>query len=491
MRFLSSLRAARSPDARLAPAGGTRSACLGVQLLEDRTVPTTFVVRNLADSGTDSLRQAVLLANINPGADVIRFAPAARDGTISLTTGELVLTDTVRIDGPGADRLAVSGTNTSRVFRIAVGVTASIDDLTITHGNASLRGGGIRNDGTLSLSHAVVTDNTVTGVPGLGMAVDAFGGGVFSSGTLAVRHTRFEDNLSVGGAGTPGVPSSAGLGGAIASIGSAAAAATVSHSTFVDNQAAGGAAGAGPFARNGLGGAIMNDAGTFDIAHSRFHDNRAVGGASVTTVGGTGMGGAVMNAAAVGDAILNVRHSTFTDNVAVGGSGGAGGAAQVGRGGAIGNLLPAFLPPTTTVQAVVTVDHSVILGNRAEGGAGGIAGNGLGGGLSNENRGVLRVSHSLIALNAAVGGASPTGVGGSGLGGGIYTGPANAFGPTTLTLERSVIALNAAEGGAGTTTGAGLGGGVYVGPGALASANRTSIFWNDASTSDDVFGPLV
>ena len=50
------------------------AAPLSVEWLEDRTVLSTFTVHNLADSGVDSLRQAVLDANINPGADLIRFA---------------------------------------------------------------------------------------------------------------------------------------------------------------------------------------------------------------------------------------------------------------------------------------------------------------------------------------------------------------------------------------------------------------------------------
>src|SRR5438128_1636571 len=60
-----------------------------LEALEDRTVPSTFMVENLADGGPGSLRQAILDANALPGADLIRVAPAARDGTITLTTGEL------------------------------------------------------------------------------------------------------------------------------------------------------------------------------------------------------------------------------------------------------------------------------------------------------------------------------------------------------------------------------------------------------------------
>src|SRR5262249_21811213 len=88
---------------------------LQVELLEDRWTPSTFLVENLADGGLGSLRQAILDANAQPGADLIAFAPAARDGTVALTTGQLGITDDLTIDGPGAGRLAVSGNDASRV----------------------------------------------------------------------------------------------------------------------------------------------------------------------------------------------------------------------------------------------------------------------------------------------------------------------------------------------------------------------------------------
>src|SRR5262245_22560649 len=156
----------------------TRSPRLHVELLEDRWMPSTFLVENLADNGVGSLRQAILDANANPGADVIDFAPAARDGTITLTSGQLSITDDLTIDGPGADRLAVSGNDTSRVFRIGSGVTVAIDDLTITHGRAN-NGGGIWNaGGSLSLSHVIVSQNQVLGDPG----TQRQGGGVINQG---------------------------------------------------------------------------------------------------------------------------------------------------------------------------------------------------------------------------------------------------------------------------------------------------------------------
>jgi hypothetical protein len=231
------------------------AARLGVEPLEDRTVPATFTVWNLADAGAGSLRAAVTAANTNPGADVVDFAPGLQ-GTIALTSGQLRLTDDVQIAGPGANRLAVSGSDLSRVFRINAGAAVAMDGLTVTRGNGRLWGGGIWNDGTLTLSNAVVSDNVVVGLPGVGPTFSAFGGGIYNPGALTVLHTTFARNRAAGAAGNPGGPGSGGLGGAIASIsdqGGPAASAAVSHCTFVDNRAVGGAAGAG----GPLGGAAQ------------------------------------------------------------------------------------------------------------------------------------------------------------------------------------------------------------------------------------------
>ena len=479
------------------PAKRAPSTRLSVEHLEDRTVPSTFTVGNLADSGSGSLRAAIAAANTNPGADVIDFAHGLR-GTVALTSGELSITDDLEIDGPGARRLAVSGSDVSRVFRIGSGVTASIEDLTVSHGRGLLRGGGISNAGTLTLSDAVVSDNRVVGLPGVGMAVDAFGGGVFNTGTLTVRHTRFVGNQSTGGDGVPGGPGSGGLGGAIASLGSATAPASVvvSHSTFVDNRAVGGAAGAGAtFTRNGLGGALMNDASTMIVSHSLFRDNLAMGGFGGGAVS-FGSGGAIQNAALIGDATLAVSDSTFLYNRAVGGATGNGIGTQSGQGGAIANFIPGFASPSITVTATATVTRSTLIGNQAIGGTGPTGGAARGGAIVNLNRGILTVTDSLILGNEAVGGAGTVGNGGNGLGGGIFNGGSIPIGAPTLTLHGSIVALNRAEGGAagsGGTAGLGVGGGLYLAPGGIATADPwTFIFWNDASTSDDdVFGILV
>ena len=182
---------------------------LSVAQLEDRIVLSTFTVNNLADSGLNSLRAAITAADTNPGADVIAFARGLR-GTVALTSGELGITDDLRIDGPGAGRLTVSGSDSSRVFNISSGAVVDIDDLTITRGHGLLRGGGVLNSGTLTLSDAVVSDNVVVGLPGMSTDVDPFGGGILNTGTLSVINTTFIHNRSLGAAGDPGGPGSTG-----------------------------------------------------------------------------------------------------------------------------------------------------------------------------------------------------------------------------------------------------------------------------------------
>src|SRR6185369_8730758 len=125
-----------------------------------------FTVLNLADSGADSLRSAIVAAETNPGPDVIDFAEGLQ-GTIALTSGQLSITDDLTIDGPGADALAVSGNHQSRIFRVSGGATVSIAGLTITDGMATGDGGGILNTGSiLALAGIVLSSNQTVGTPG-------------------------------------------------------------------------------------------------------------------------------------------------------------------------------------------------------------------------------------------------------------------------------------------------------------------------------------
>src|SRR5579862_9566759 len=80
-----------------------------LESLEDRLTPSVYHVTTTADSGPGSLRAAVAAANAHPGADVIVFDGRLSGQTITLAGGELLVTDDVRINGPGAGLLTVSG----------------------------------------------------------------------------------------------------------------------------------------------------------------------------------------------------------------------------------------------------------------------------------------------------------------------------------------------------------------------------------------------
>ena len=118
-------------------AGGILAAAALIFFLMVPTWAATLTVTNLNDSGAGSLRQAI--PDANPG-DMIDFAVT---GTIFLTSGELLVqTGPVTIQGPGADQLTIDGNNSSRVFHIAAGTTATITGVTVANGNAGTDLGG-------------------------------------------------------------------------------------------------------------------------------------------------------------------------------------------------------------------------------------------------------------------------------------------------------------------------------------------------------------
>lgn len=156
----------------------------------------TFFVTNTNDSGEGSLRAAIATANANPGEDTILFfGNRFNDGipdTITLISGPLVLTDSARttISGPGADRLAISGNNASRVFGVESGATATFANIAIVNGQGGF-GAGIFNAGNLTLRNSQISNNVGERV-----------GGIFNSeGTLLLEGTTINSNQSTLGVG--------------------------------------------------------------------------------------------------------------------------------------------------------------------------------------------------------------------------------------------------------------------------------------------------
>ena len=159
----------------------------------------TFNVTNLNDSGTGSLRQAISDANAAAGADAITFQ-AGLTGTITLTSGQLVVTDSVDVQGPGQAVITVDGNNATRIFYLynnSALLDVTISGLTLEHGNDD-GGAGIVDFGeNLTLDHVTVQNNTSSGEGGQGGGVALLQG----SGSLTVLNSTVSGNQADKGGG--------------------------------------------------------------------------------------------------------------------------------------------------------------------------------------------------------------------------------------------------------------------------------------------------
>jgi hypothetical protein len=247
------LMAALAGSGPLRPAGVARAA--------------TLTVTNTNDSGPGSLRAAIQAAS---AGDTITFDPSVT-GTITLTSGELPITQSLSILGPGAATLAISGNDASRVFDITGG-TVAISGLALAHallgslqnGGAIYHGGG----GSLTVTDDVFTNNEANSAG----AIEE------DAGTLTVSDCTFENNQAYMG----------GVAGAIWNHGGSL---TITNSTFVGNKSNTNEAGAiwnsnaGTASlrqvtltanqANFVGGGIWNQSGSVTLAASIVAGNMA------------------------------------------------------------------------------------------------------------------------------------------------------------------------------------------------------------------------
>src|SRR5262245_27875517 len=292
--LLSLFRAARTQSPRRTPMTRRRSFVPRLDVLEDRSLPSTLTVVNLADSGAGSLRGQ--LAAATPG-DTIDFAPGL-SGTLSL--GDAITLDrnvsvVGNLDAGGNPLVTLTNWGRDESIDLVVnpGVTASVSGLTLTGATEA----AVFNRGNLTLSRVVVTDNWIGhyvagALPHTGTVYNA-------SGILVVQDSQITNNhlRSLG----PSTGWSAGGGGIESSpyyLDAPAPALTVANSTIANNDVWGGADGAG----------IWISGGTATITGSTIIGNSTEGG------GGGGI-------SAEGSATLTVAGSTISGNTAVRGGG--------------------------------------------------------------------------------------------------------------------------------------------------------------------------
>ncbi len=181
-------------------AAGSRRAT--TESLECRSLLTTFTVTSLADSGSGSLRQAVLDANSTVGDDVIVFQ-SGLNGTIALTSGQMVISETVQITGNGAANSIIDAQGNSRIFEITSGAV-SVNGLTLQNGQTTQNninyadntnnGGAIKSlsSGTLTISGSTLSGNATFGG-------GAHGGAIFSdTGAIVINESVLSGNRTTG-----------------------------------------------------------------------------------------------------------------------------------------------------------------------------------------------------------------------------------------------------------------------------------------------------
>ena len=261
------------------------------------TISVTTTTDELDDGSRCSLREAITSANADAntgaegciagdGADRIvvpagRF-PLNRSGDPFPSTsedanvyGDLDVTSQVTIVHGGIRAATVdSQVGGERVFHIGPSATVTIVGLTITGGNASSGseryGGGILNEGALTISRTLIVGNQAT-----------FGGGLSTEGTSTA--TLVNSTLSGNDAEEDGGGASAETGGTI-NLRST----TVSNNT-ADDDRNGGGDGGGIFASTSGGGGnitLINTliAGNHDTGQEA-HDCARLGGGAISSQG--------------------------------------------------------------------------------------------------------------------------------------------------------------------------------------------------------------
>ena len=284
-----------------------------------------------------------------------------------VTQAEIVIDNDVVLDGGG--KLTISGNEEHRVFSVPGWATVELVGLAVIEGFATgdpsteeRQGGGIYNNGTLTLTNCTVSGNTAVGGEGRG------GGGVYNNGTLTLTNCTVSGNTAPYGGG----------------ILSAEGVLTLTNSTVSGNNARGGIV--------GIGGGILNFAGPLTLTNSTVSGNTA-----------EDLGGGIFN----DDGIPNNGTVTLTNSTVSGNT----------VGGAGGGILN---------HGTVTLTNSTVSGNTVGGAGGGILNDGTltltnstvsgntadnsGGGMSNAC-GTVTLTNSTVSGNTVVGGE----------GGGIHT----------------------------------------------------------------------
>ncbi len=391
------------------------------------TIPVDGVSCRLADAITAANADTTIGGcPAGSGSDELVLEPGSthtlttrNTSTASGNNGLPVITSVITIVGQGSTIARASGAPTFRLLEVAPSGDLSLDAVTLTGGLDSI-GGGIINQGSLTLTNSTISNNIgnlgsgVANMDGVMNVIDSTisgnrggtGGGVYNfrgqfsnSGVLTVSNSTISGNTAYGGGG----------------VFSRRGAITMTDSTISDNRSQG----------------ILSDGGTLMLVHSTVSDNTDSGVAeegpgnvtvtNSTITGNTGGAGGGIRVIRLGST-LTITNSTITGNTGgIGGGVFTAAATTISNSTISGNTATSKGGGVSTVGAT-TISNSTISGNTVTGEGGGVF-----------NYGGLALTQSTVLGNTATGD-----------GGGVFNAAGFGF-AATLNLQLSLVSGNSAS----------------------------------------------
>jgi len=169
-------------------------------LLGLQTSWSASMVSNLNDNGPGSLRQ--LISDAAAG-DTIGFSVI---GSIVLTTGELVIDKNLTIAGPGSTIVFINRDSNAvphfRILEVSANAMVHLSGVTVSNGFPNDAGGGILNNGVLTLDNVRIANNGPYVGSYLVPTIVDCGGCLNSAGaTLVATNCSFHQNGCTGNGG--------------------------------------------------------------------------------------------------------------------------------------------------------------------------------------------------------------------------------------------------------------------------------------------------